>query len=89
MLYVRFISDSRNNAPGFSLVFSEIQVTCGGHLRLTNAMTSSIFMSPNYPAVYPHNVDCTWIITVPANERIQIDFQENFDIENHDRYVLM
>ena len=56
---------------------------------MTNAMTSSIFMSPNYPAVYPHNVDCTWIITVPANERIQIDFQENFDIENHDRYVLM
>ncbi|XP_071156308.1 cubilin-like isoform X2 [Mytilus edulis] len=82
-MYVKFISDGSNNAAGFSMVFNEVQVTCGGHLTLSNSVTSGYFTSPNYPSNYTHNVECVWIITAPANERIQIDFDERFRIENH------
>lgn len=86
-MYVKFISDGSNNAAGFSMVFNEVQVTCGGHLTLSNSVTSGYFTSPNYPSNYTHNVECVWIITAPANERIQIDFDERFRIENHMRYI--
>lgn len=83
MLVIRFISDGINNGPntGFRLQFSEIQVTCGGHLTLSNEVSSGLFMSPGFPGNYPHNVDCTWVITAPALHRIQIDFVEGFYIE--------
>ncbi|KAJ8306835.1 hypothetical protein KUTeg_014919 [Tegillarca granosa] len=85
MLFVRFISDGINDGPntGFRLRFSEIQVTCGGHIALTNEISSGFFMSPGFPGNYPHNVDCTWIITASALHRIQIDFVEGFNIESH------
>ncbi|CAL1529132.1 unnamed protein product [Lymnaea stagnalis] len=82
-LFAQFVSDGAGSGAGFSFNFSEISVTCGGHLRLTNSITSGYFMSPNYPQDYPENVDCTWIITSPMTERIKIDFEETFYIEPH------
>ena len=58
-------------------------MTCGGRLTLTDTQTSGTVMSPNYPGNYPHNVDCVWLITAPASERIQLDFIEQFGIESH------
>lgn len=83
VLKVRFISNGNNNAAGFSLTFNEVQVTCGGHLTLSNSIHSRVFMSPNYPSNYTHNLECIWIITAPANERVQVDFDDNFSIESH------
>lgn len=82
-LFVNFISDSSGSGPGFSFIFSEVQVTCGAQLSLGPMQTSGIFTSPTYPQNYPHNVDCVWVITAPANERIQIDFIDDFSIERH------
>lgn len=80
---VDFVSDSSGTGVGFSLSFAEIQIACGGELTLSTSVTSGTFTSPNYPQNYPHNVDCGWLITAPANERIQLDFIDNFSIERH------
>ena len=82
-LRVTFVSDASASGPGFSLSFNEVHVTCGGQLSLSDTMTSGTFTSPNYPQGYPHNVDCVWIITAPASERIKLDFIEQFAIESH------
>ncbi|KAL8573023.1 hypothetical protein ACOMHN_010453 [Nucella lapillus] len=84
-LTVNFVTDASGNAPGFSLFYSQLTVTCGGQLTLTNSMRSGYFTSPNYPGNYPHRVECVWVITAPANERIQVDFDPNFAIEPHSR----
>ncbi|XP_041372182.1 cubilin-like [Gigantopelta aegis] len=81
-LFVNFVSDGSGAGPGFQLIYSEMMVTCGGHLTLTQLITSGTFTSPNYPGVYPHNVDCMWVITAPATERIQLDF-DNFNLEQN------
>ena len=82
-LRVNFVSDSSGSGTGFSFSFNEVHVTCGSQLSLSDTQTSGTFTSPNYPANYPHNVDCVWIITAPASERIQLDFLEQFAIESH------
>ncbi|XP_070174131.1 cubilin-like [Littorina saxatilis] len=82
-LTVNFVSDGSGNAAGFSLIHSEVSVTCGGSLTLTSAITSGYFTTPNYPQPYPHNVECIWVITAPASERVQVDFVEAFNIERH------
>ncbi|XP_076437271.1 cubilin-like isoform X2 [Babylonia areolata] len=84
-LTVRFMSDGSGGAPGFSLIFSQVTVTCGGQLTLTDSIRSGYFTSPNYPSSYPHRVDCVWVITGPANQRIQVDFVSTFNIERHSR----
>ncbi|XP_033761795.1 cubilin-like [Pecten maximus] len=84
-LTVRFVSDATGASNGFKLQFTEVSVTCGDTLYLTNGVTSGYFTSPNYPDVYPHNVDCTWVITAPASQSIQLDFVDNFYIEDHNQ----
>ncbi len=43
---------------------------CGGHLY----MESGAFNSPNYPDVYPPNVECVWTITSSPGNRLQLSF---------------
>lgn len=38
------------------------------------------FSSPNHPYSYPHNVNCTWTITVTAGYRIYLQFS-HFSLE--------
>ncbi|XP_061569576.1 cubilin-like [Cololabis saira] len=38
--------------------------------------------SPGWPDVYPHNQDCTFILTAPQNSSISLFFN-NFDLETH------
>ncbi|XP_048237900.1 cubilin-like isoform X1 [Haliotis rufescens] len=82
-LFVNFVSDSSGSANGFRLIFSEVAITCGGSITLTNAVRNGYITSPNYPASYPHNVDCAWIFTAPANERVMLHFEDQFNIENN------
>ena len=38
-------------------------------------------MSPNYPANYPNNIRCRWMLVVDRNEQIRIKFSD-FDVED-------
>uniref|UniRef100_A0A0B7BPM5 CUB domain-containing protein n=1 Tax=Arion vulgaris TaxID=1028688 RepID=A0A0B7BPM5_9EUPU len=82
-LVAQFISDATNEDIGFSFTYSTVSVACGGQLRLTHAVRSGNFTSPNYPGDYPHNVDCVWVIIAPASQRVRVDFEETFGIEAH------
>lgn len=84
-LYVKFVSDSAGSAMGFRLTFREVHVQCGESIRLTHDVPQTYISSPNYPAAYPHNVDCVWTILAPTTETIQVEFDENFNIENHQK----
>uniref|UniRef100_A0A3B5AXX3 Cubilin n=1 Tax=Stegastes partitus TaxID=144197 RepID=A0A3B5AXX3_9TELE len=62
-IYVRFRSDGTNNRRGFSARFSE------GESSLTSLLQSAehdckvqSIASPRYPAAYPPNQNCSWII---------------------------
>ena len=85
---VNFVTDSSVPAPGFKLTYEEVPFECGGHIYLTADITSGTFTSPHYPNYYPPNLDCVWIITAPANERIRVDFKDSFSIENHSKLVI-
>ncbi|PVD35988.1 hypothetical protein C0Q70_02958 [Pomacea canaliculata] len=56
-----------------------------GTLMLTDSVRMGYFTSPNYPNPYPHNVECIWIISAPANKKIQVDFELPFRLEQHSR----
>ncbi|XP_048776860.2 uncharacterized protein LOC125681022 [Ostrea edulis] len=43
---------------------------CGGHLETE----SGDFASPNWPRNYEHNLNCSWVITVPKFKIIRISF---------------
>lgn len=47
-----------------------------------------ILTSPNYPAVFPYNLECAWTITVSEKKRILIKFIDlNFNEGCHESYV--
>ncbi|TWW71481.1 Cubilin 460 kDa receptor, partial [Takifugu flavidus] len=56
-IYVRFRSDSSRNHRGFSARFSE---ACGA--TITADVGGGAIATPRYPAVYPPNQNCSWII---------------------------
>ncbi|XP_074652971.1 cubilin-like [Tubulanus polymorphus] len=85
-LTVQFVSaEGSIGRPGFRLTYRELSVACGGTMYLSDSVSSGVIKSPNYPEKYPHNVECIWTITAPATERIQIDFDNEFQIETHPR----
>ncbi|XP_046880031.1 cubilin [Hypomesus transpacificus] len=70
--YVKFVSDSSTNAPGFSLSFHASVEVCGGVL---NAPTGTI-SSPNYPNLYPHSRLCHWEIRVAQGRRVTLTIND-------------
>ncbi|XP_056155801.1 cubilin [Lampris incognitus] len=75
-IYVRFRSDSSRNHRGFSARFSE---ACGATI-ITDDVGGAI-ASPRYPAMYPPNQNCSWIIRAqePFNH-VTLSFTD-FDLE--------
>lgn len=45
---------------------------CGGSLN----QTDGILISPNYPNNYDHNGDCVWVISIPVNQQIALNFTD-------------
>ena len=43
--------------------------------------SSGTLFSPDYPAHYPVNVRCVWIISVPAGKRVKVKF-EDLELKN-------
>ncbi|XP_074549445.1 cubilin [Halichoeres trimaculatus] len=80
-LFIRFISDASNEASGFKLTFEAHSQACGGFIELNDNDPPGYITSPNYPQNYPQNIDCVWVITVPNGELVQIDFEDEFYIE--------
>ncbi|KAG1661324.1 Ovochymase-2 [Nymphon striatum] len=64
---------------------------CGGMI-LHPSYQEQLIQSPNYPSNYPINVKCRWVIIVPSNETVKIDFKD-FDIAQSSKckedYVLL
>ncbi|CAG0907359.1 unnamed protein product, partial [Darwinula stevensoni] len=52
---------------------------CGGTIT---GLTHGAINSPGYPGRYPHDRDCTWIVSVPLNMRLQLVFA-TLRIEHH------
>lgn len=59
----------------FSLFLSS---DCGGVLNEQNGEITS----PGYPSSYPLNKQCTWVISAPDGESIELLFRE-FELEKH------
>ncbi|XP_030055456.1 cubilin isoform X1 [Microcaecilia unicolor] len=79
-MYVRLSSDSSIQHRGFSAHFTE---ACGS-LIMTDSIGAAL-SSPLYPAIYLHNLNCSWIIRAqePFNH-VTLSFT-NFIIENRNQ----
>ncbi|XP_038136532.1 cubilin-like, partial [Cyprinodon tularosa] len=78
LLTVRFKSDAYVSGRGFNASWVEVQGGCGGPVT---APAGEIH-SPLYPASYPNNVDCSWVISVEVSHRVLLNFTD-LDIEYH------
>ncbi|KAK9396207.1 cubilin [Crotalus adamanteus] len=76
-MFVRFRSDSSVHRQGFRAWFTEV---CGSALEADSV--GGAISSPLYPAIYPNNQNCSWIIRAqePFNH-ITLSFTD-FYIEN-------
>ncbi|KAF3819807.1 hypothetical protein GH733_015316 [Mirounga leonina] len=54
-------------------------VKCGGVL----SAPSGNFSSPNFPRLYPYNIECSWLIVVAEGSSVLLTFHA-FDLEYHD-----
>jgi len=55
---------------------------CGGHADLDDGQEVTI-ESPRYPRKYPNNANCTWEVTVPAGDTVEI-YCEYFHVKRRD-----
>ncbi|XP_050435751.1 cubilin [Adelges cooleyi] len=69
---VVFKTDQSVSHDGFMLSYISLTKSqaCGG-----NFFTPEGFIkSPNYPDEYPNSKDCSWVITVPVTNQIELNF---------------
>ncbi|KAM4534255.1 cubilin [Odontesthes bonariensis] len=80
-IFVRFRSDTSNSRRGFSARFSE---ACGSTITTDN--NGGAIASPRYPAQYPPNQNCSWIIKAqePFNH-VTLSFTD-FELEMINSY---
>lgn len=53
---------------------------CGGQLSISDPLAVGNLSSPNYPVKYPTNMECVWVLNVPAGDTIEFNFVD-MDIE--------
>ncbi|XP_028288640.1 cubilin [Parambassis ranga] len=70
--FVRFVSDSSENAAGFRLWFEASVEVCGGQLNAPSGTISS----PNYPNLYPHDRLCRWELVVPQGRGVTLTIND-------------
>ncbi|KAJ7357565.1 zymogen binding [Desmophyllum pertusum] len=82
LITIVFKSDPWVTRRGFFAHYSVGQALCGGPL----VAPSGNFTSPGFPANYPNNVECRWIITVPLGSTLMLNFR-SFETERCFDYV--
>ncbi|KAK2868219.1 hypothetical protein Q7C36_000090 [Tachysurus vachellii] len=63
----------------FLIVCFFVGVKCGGILAPSSSGNIS---SPNFPGLYPYNVDCSWLIVVSEGSSVLLTFH-HFELEYH------
>uniref|UniRef100_A0A3Q4HHJ3 Cubilin (intrinsic factor-cobalamin receptor) n=1 Tax=Neolamprologus brichardi TaxID=32507 RepID=A0A3Q4HHJ3_NEOBR len=81
--YVRFVSDTSENAAGFRLFFEASVEECGGELNAPSGTISS----PNYPNLYPHSRVCRWELVVSPGRRVTLTIND-LRLEGSDTYCV-
>ncbi|XP_059488336.1 cubilin-like isoform X2 [Neocloeon triangulifer] len=67
MLWVMFRTDASEAGRGFSLRYdTECNNLLTGH--------RGVIESPNFPGDYPHNSNCTWVISAPPGNQVNVSF---------------
>lgn len=76
LMYIRFISDSVHEFPGFTATVTNSPHPCGASsLHATNE--SQWLESPGFPNQYPVSTRCRWIISAPEeNDNIHIEIND-------------
>ncbi|ETN66367.1 hypothetical protein AND_001841 [Anopheles darlingi] len=72
-LYVKFwSSESPVASRGFRARYIAESAACGG----TYILHRGVITSPNYPAPYPVNVTCEWLILTELSHTLQLTFED-------------
>ncbi|XP_077864849.1 cubilin-like [Saccoglossus kowalevskii] len=83
IVWLTFMSDHDKTDDGFHMqLFDDACVA--EHLT----SESGVILSPNYPDDYPHNLDCVWVIQLPAGERIHLIFVDFYVEKNYDKLLI-
>ena len=77
-MYVHFHSDVSIRGRGFLASFQTIPQGCGGVFK----SPTGVLNSPNYPNKYDDHSDCTWLIQVPVNHLVELNWLD-FDVEQY------
>ncbi|XP_015810319.3 cubilin [Nothobranchius furzeri] len=78
--WIHFHSDFSVSDRGFHITYttSPSDTGCGG----TFTDSEGIIISPNWPNNYAHNRQCIYLIRLPLNEKVALNFT-HMDLENH------
>uniref|UniRef100_A0A1I8NWD8 Cubilin n=2 Tax=Stomoxys calcitrans TaxID=35570 RepID=A0A1I8NWD8_STOCA len=78
ILTVKFVSDSTDAMDGFELEYEFVdgRNQCNGNIHSSTGKLNS----PNWPANYTEDLDCTWIINTPPGTQLELQV-EIFDVE--------
>ncbi|XP_072016249.1 tolloid-like protein 2 [Amphiura filiformis] len=79
-MWFQLLTDGGIEYRGFSLSWN-IEDYCGG----TYTESSGTFTSPNFPSLYPSNLDCLYIVKLNRTSRIHITSNAFSIEEKHDR----
>ncbi|XP_075408563.1 cubilin [Tenrec ecaudatus] len=80
-MFVQFISDTSRGGQGFKIKYEAKSLACGGNIYVHDADAAGYVTSPNYPDNYPQHAECIWIFSAPPGNRIQLQFEDQFNIE--------
>ncbi|KAM9673713.1 cubilin [Trichechus inunguis] len=80
-MFAQFISDNSNGGQGFKIKYEAKSLACGGNIYIHDADSAGYVTSPNHPDNYPQHTDCIWILSAPPGKRIQLQFEDQFNIE--------
>ncbi|KAL3836256.1 hypothetical protein ACJMK2_021695 [Sinanodonta woodiana] len=78
LMWLKFKTDGSRSNTGFEAIYETREGGCGGTLT----GNSGIFTSPGHPNVYPHGVNCSWLITGSPGLVIRLTFN-TFSMESH------
>ncbi|GAB6032010.1 hypothetical protein CHUAL_010385 [Chamberlinius hualienensis] len=68
LLWMQFVSDNSQSAPGFEISWDSALTGCGGEML----SSEGTFSSPNYPSTCGYGTTCQWRISVSKGNKIRM-----------------